>query len=103
MPPVPSRQFQQLLSVHSKPGFEEDPTSIASLVGDPHPQYPGDADVTPLKAGTFGSFNQSTAWRTHRRGDRLPQSLQTANFGSTMFNEPKEFDIPKSYSGRASD
>lgn len=96
-----SRQFQQQLLAHSVVGKEQDIESIPSNLGDPHPKYVGDNTVTPWMTGAANSFDrQAGAWLVHKSADKLPMSLQGRNFGTLLFKEPTEFDIPKSHTGK---
>ncbi len=96
-----SRQFQQAMMRRSTPGLERDIDSTPSNLGDPHPKYPGDNQVTGWMEGAANSFDrQAGAWLVHKSADRIPMSMQAKNFGTLLFRQPKEFEVPKPYTGK---
>lgn len=102
-PALASRQFQQHLVSRSRIGFDENPSDIPSNLGNAHPTFVGDAEVTPHKATTFGSFQSTTAWRAHKDPRALPQPHSSMTFGSTFFEPTTEFNIPESHTGKPKD
>jgi len=99
-PALASRQFQQHLVARARLGFDENPSDIPSNLGEAHPGFVGDAEVTPHKASTFGSFQSTTAWRAHKDPRALPQPHSAMTFGSTFFEPAIEFNIPEAHTGK---
>ena len=97
-----SRQFAQYLLRHSTVGKERDPEMIKSNLGEEHPHYTGDNAVYPHMKETYSTFDRRAgAWGVHKEASRAPFPLSLQNFGSTMFRQAPQFNIPKSYKGPA--